>query len=63
MFGLQPAHLVIIFVAVLILFGPRQLPELGKGLGRAIQEFKQATRQVTASTQPPEPRPSDERSK
>jgi sec-independent protein translocase protein TatA len=38
----QPMHLVFILVIVLILFGPGKLPELGKGLGKGIREFKDA---------------------
>ena len=41
---LQPTHLVFILVIVLILFGPGKLPELGKGLGKGIKEFKDAMR-------------------
>jgi sec-independent protein translocase protein TatA len=40
----QPMHLVFIMIIVLILFGPGKLPELGKGLGRGIREFKDAIR-------------------
>jgi sec-independent protein translocase protein TatA len=36
----QPMHLVVIFVIALLVFGPRRLPELGKGLGEAILGFK-----------------------
>ena len=39
---LQPWHLFFILVIVLILFGPGKLPELGKGLGKGIREFKSA---------------------
>ena len=38
----QPMHLVFILLIVLILFGPGKLPELGKGLGKGIREFKDA---------------------
>ena len=41
---LQPTHLIFILLIVLILFGPGKLPELGKGLGRGIREFKDAIR-------------------
>lgn len=51
MFGLQPTHLVLILIVALIIFGPRQLPELGRGLGKAISEFKRTTREVTDSVQ------------
>ena len=36
----QPMHLVVIFAIALLVFGPRRLPELGKGLGEAIRGFK-----------------------
>jgi sec-independent protein translocase protein TatA len=38
----QPSHLIFILIIVLILFGPGKLPELGKGLGKGIREFKDA---------------------
>jgi len=36
----QPMHLLVIFGIALLVFGPRRLPELGKGLGDAIRGFK-----------------------
>ena len=36
-------ELVLILAVVLILFGARKLPELAKGLGQGIKEFKKAT--------------------
>jgi sec-independent protein translocase protein TatA len=39
---LQPMHLIVIFVAGLFLFGPKKLPELGRGLGDGIRGFKNA---------------------
>ncbi len=47
LFGLQPVHLLIILIIALILFGPKQLPELGRGFGKAISEFRQATKEST----------------
>jgi sec-independent protein translocase protein TatA len=38
----QPIHLIIILVIALVIFGPGKLPELGKGLGKSIREFKKA---------------------
>lgn len=35
-----PTHLVIILVIALLIFGPRKLPELGKGLGEGLKGFK-----------------------
>jgi sec-independent protein translocase protein TatA len=40
----QPTHLLFILLIVLIIFGPGKLPELGKGLGKGIREFKDAIR-------------------
>jgi len=37
---LQPMHLLILAGVVLLIFGPKKLPELGKGLGEAIRGFK-----------------------
>jgi sec-independent protein translocase protein TatA len=39
---LQPTHLLLILLIVLILFGPGKLPDLGRGLGKGIREFKDA---------------------
>lgn len=55
---LQPTHLIFIMIIVLILFGPGKLPELGKGLGKGIREFKDAIRggmdSGSEKPQPPE---------
>ena len=39
---LQPMHLILILAIVMIFFGPKKLPELGRGLGEAIRGFKDA---------------------
>ncbi len=39
---LQPMHLLVILGIALLVFGPKRLPELGKGLGKSIRGFKQA---------------------
>ena len=49
----QPMHLVVIFVIALLVFGPRRLPELGRGLGEAIRGFKNSLTGAEAS--PPAP--------
>ena len=41
---LQPTHLFFILLIELIIFGPGKLPELGRGLGKGIREFKDAVR-------------------
>jgi sec-independent protein translocase protein TatA len=43
MFGLGIQELIIIFLIIMVLFGAKKLPEMGKGLGKGIREFKRAT--------------------
>ena len=57
-------EIVLILAVVLLLFGAKKLPELAKGLGTGIKEFKKATREVTDEIQnagndsaPPAPAP------
>ena len=38
----QPMHLIIVFGIALLIFGPKKLPELGKGIGEGIRGFKKA---------------------
>ncbi|MBM4285956.1 MAG: twin-arginine translocase TatA/TatE family subunit [Deltaproteobacteria bacterium] len=42
MFGYSWGPILIILVIVLLLFGPKRLPELGESIGRAIRSFKKA---------------------
>ena len=41
----QPTHLLLIFGIALLVFGPKKLPELGKGIGEGIRGFKSAMRE------------------
>ena len=41
---LAPGHLLVILGIALLVFGPKKLPELGKGLGESIRGFKEALR-------------------
>ncbi len=40
----QPMHLLVIFGIALLVFGPKKLPELGKGIGEGIRGFKSAVK-------------------
>ena len=44
MFGntIGPGEILIVLVLALLIFGPKKLPELGKGLGRGMRDFKRA---------------------
>jgi sec-independent protein translocase protein TatA len=48
----QPMHMLIVFGIALLVFGPKKLPELGKGLGESIRSFKSA---MAAKEEPPTP--------
>ena len=50
-FGLGGMEVVLILAVVLILFGAKKIPELAKGLGSGIKEFKKATKEVTDEIQ------------
>ena len=49
MFNIGFPELLIILAIALIIFGPNKLPELAKGLGRAMREFRKATEEVKES--------------
>jgi sec-independent protein translocase protein TatA len=46
----QPMHLLAIFGIALLVFGPRKLPELGKGIGEGIRGFKSAIKADEGNT-------------
>jgi sec-independent protein translocase protein TatA len=47
----QPMHLLVIFFIALLVFGPKKLPELGKGIGEGIRALKDSMKE--GSTEPP----------
>ena len=50
----QPMHLLVIFFIALLIFGPKKLPELGKGLGEGIRALKEGMKDhdTNADTKP-----------
>ena len=44
--SLGPLEIIIIFVVILLVFGGKKLPELAKGLGEGIKEFRKATSDI-----------------
>lgn len=53
---LSPMHLLIIFFVALLIFGPKKLPELGKGIGEGFRALKDGMKDKPAepaSTPPP----------
>lgn len=46
----QPMHLLVIFMIALFVFGPKKLPELGKGIGEGIKALKEGLRDESKAT-------------
>ena len=42
-------ELIVIFIVALIIFGPKKLPELGKGLGKGLAEFRKASSELKST--------------
>ena len=55
---LSPLHLLIIFGIALLLFGPKKLPELGKGIGEGFRALKEGMNAKDKPTEPPAAPPS-----
>ncbi len=49
MFGIGTPELIVIGIIILILFGAKRIPEIGKGLGGAIREFRNIKKEITGS--------------
>lgn len=60
--SLGPMEIFVVVFIILLLFGAKKLPELAKGMGKAMKEFKKATKDVeddikSAMDEDPEPTP------
>ena len=51
MFGLGGSEFLILFVVILLIFGPSQIPKMARGLGEAMREFRKAQREITDEVQ------------
>jgi sec-independent protein translocase protein TatA len=49
---LEPEHLLLILLVVLVLFGGKKIPELAGGLGKGIREFKRGMHELTDADAP-----------
>jgi sec-independent protein translocase protein TatA len=47
----QPMHLLVIFLIALLVFGPKKLPELGKGIGEGFRSLKESMKEKPADSQ------------
>ena len=52
MFGLGAMEILIILVIAFMLFGPKELPEIGKQIGKAVKGFKETTEDLRQSVEP-----------
>ena len=50
-FGMGPSEIIIVLIIVLLLFGGKKIPELMKGLGQGVKEFKDASKGTDSSTE------------
>ena len=51
----QPMHLLVILGLAVLVFGPKKLPELGKGIGEGIRSFRSAIKQAEEPSHKPAP--------
>ena len=49
--SLGPTELLIIFFIIILLFGAKKLPELAKGLGKGIKEFRNSIKEINLETE------------
>jgi sec-independent protein translocase protein TatA len=54
MFNIGPQEMFILFLIIILLFGAKRIPEIGRSIGRGIQEFKKGMREVEAEINTPD---------
>lgn len=55
MFGLGGSEIGLVFLIILLIFGPSQIPKMARGLGQALREFRKAQREITDEVSRDEP--------
>jgi len=65
-FGMGGTELLVVFIIILLIFGPSQIPKMARGLGQAMREFRKAQNEITdemrsddskSAPKPPENKP------
>lgn len=56
-FQVSPLEIIVVLVLVLVIFGPKRLPEMGKSLGRSIKEFRRSVSRDEPEVEKVEPGP------
>lgn len=46
--SLGPMEILLIFLAILLIFGAKRIPEIARGMGKGIKEFRSATREISS---------------
>ena len=59
LFGLGGSEMIVVLVIVLLLFGGKKIPELMKGLGKGMKDFKDASKGVDGNNTPATPEKKD----
>jgi sec-independent protein translocase protein TatA len=54
-FGLGGSEVMLVFLIILLIFGPSQIPKMSRGLGQAMREFKKAQREISDEVNREEP--------
>ena len=55
MFGLGGSEIGLVFLIILLIFGPSQIPKMARGIGQALREFRKAQREISDEVNREEP--------
>jgi sec-independent protein translocase protein TatA len=58
-FGFGGQELGLVFLVILLIFGPSQIPKMARGLGQALREFRKAQREISDEINRDEPPPAE----